>query len=153
MAVFQAVSQNPYLMSQPPPVRDALMRAVTEDVLRAHGADKLVKLLPPPSPPPPPPPPPAPYWEEDAGFLRGQDHPVHPDDPDQQHITGHKMTRAGPAGQALDKQGRDMLERHIRFHVAQDIEKTGRAQQQQAQLFNQLLSQQMPHQAMIGGPQ
>src|SRR6185295_6490635 len=51
IAVYQAVQGNPYLMSQPPQIRDALMRAVTEDVLRAHGADKLVKLLPPPSPP------------------------------------------------------------------------------------------------------
>lgn len=134
--VYQAVINNPYLMHQPPPVRDAIMRAVTEDMLRAHGAEKLVKLLPPPGPTkPPPPPPPAPYWQEDAGFLRGQDHPVHKDDNDLQHISGHQLTLNGPAGTKLDKPGRDMLERHIRFHVAQDIEKAGQAQQQmEAQL-------------------
>ena len=150
MAVFQAVSQNPYLMSQPPPVRDALMRAVTEDVLRAHGADKLVKLLPSPPQGPPPPPPPAPYWEENAGFFRGQDHPVHPSDNDQEHIAGHQRELASPAGQMLDKQGRDMAEKHIRAHIAQDIEKTGQRIQQQEQLFNQLIAQRMPQ---MGAPQ
>ena len=151
MAVFQAVSTNPYLMAQPPQFRDAIMRAVTEDVLRAHGADKLVKLLPPPNPPPPPPPPPAPYWEENAGFFRGQDHPVHPADNDLEHIAGHQREVQGPAGQMLDKQGRDMAEKHIRAHIAQNIEKTGQAQQQQAQLFNQLIASRMPPQ--MGAPQ
>lgn len=135
MQVFQAVSQNPYLMNQPPPVRDALMRAVTEDVLRAMGAGRLVKMLPPPQPQsPPPPPPPAPYWEENAGFFRGQDHPVSPADDDMEHIAGHQQALQGPAGQVLDKQGRDMLERHIRFHVAGSIQKTGQRTQQIAQL-------------------
>lgn len=151
MAVFQAVSTNPYLMAQPPQFRDAIMRAVTEDVLRAHGADKLVKLLPPPNPPPPPPPPPAPYWEENAGFFRGQDHPVHPADNDLEHIAGHQREVQGPAGQMLDKQGRDMAEKHIRAHIAQNIEKTGQAQQQQEQLFNQLIASRMPQQ--LGAPQ
>ena len=131
MQVFGLVTNNPYLMNQPPPVRDALMRQVTEDVLRVHGAEKLVKLLPPPGPvQPPPPPPPAPYWEENASFVRGQDHPVHKDDNDQEHIAGHMSIKNGPAGAVMDKAGKDMLDRHIRFHVAQDIEKTGQKVQQ-----------------------
>lgn len=131
MQVFGLVTNNPYLMNSPPPVRDALMRAVTEDVLRAHNAEKLVKLLPPLQPPgPPPPPPPAPYWEENAGFVRGQDHPVNKDDNDQEHIQGHTMHKASPAYAIMDKVGKDMLDKHIRFHVAQDIEKTGQKIQQ-----------------------
>jgi hypothetical protein len=142
MQVFGAVSQNQYLMSQPPQIRDTLMRAVTEDVLRAHGADKLVRLLPPPPPPPqppPPPPPPAPHWEEDAGFLRGQDHPVNPADDDLQHIQGHQQTLA-TTGNVIDKNGRQMLERHIRFHTANHIQKAGQQKAEMDQHANQLLA-------------
>jgi hypothetical protein len=155
--VYQAVTANPYLMNQPPPVRDAIMRAVTEDVLQALGAFRLIKLLPPPGPmKPPPPPPPAPYWQEDAGFLRGQDHPVHPSDNDQEHIAGHQTTLNGPAGAKMDKAGRDMAERHIRFHIAADIEKTGRKVQE---LHQHLMSGAVqpspmpPQMPMNGGPQ
>ena len=78
--------------------------------------------------------------------MRGQDHPVHPDDPDLEHIAGHTATRNGPAGQALDKNGRDMLDRHIRFHVAANIEKTGRKQMEQQQQLSQFIG------AMSGPP-
>jgi hypothetical protein len=128
MAVYMAVSQNPFLMALPPPNRDALMRAVTEDVLRAHGADRLIKLLPPPAPAQPPPPPAKPYWEEDAGFLTGQDSPTHPDDQDDEHIMNHEAMLNSPAGNVLDKTGRDMAERHVRAHVAQKIRKVGSQQ-------------------------
>jgi hypothetical protein len=132
MAVYQVVTSNPYIMQgSPPPVRDAIMRAVTENVLRAHGAEELVKMLPPPQPPQPPPPPPKPYWEEDAGFLRGQDNPTHANDNDDEHLQGHVTMLNTPAGKALDKQGRDMAERHIRAHHAQKIQKAGRAMQGQ----------------------
>jgi len=151
--VYQAVAGNPYLMNQPPPVRDAIMRQVTEDVLQALGAGKLIKLLPPPgTPKPPPPPPPAPYWQEDAGFLRGQDHQVHKDDNDLEHISGHQRTLQGPAGTKLDKQGRDMLERHIRFHVAADIEKAGMRQQQMEAQLAGVLGPQLGAPPMQGPP-
>ena len=106
-----------------------LMRACTEDVLRALGADKLVRLLPPIQPPPQGPPPPRPYWEEDADMLRGKDSQVNPGDNDDEHLAGHRAMLERPAGQALDKQGRDMHERHIRFHEAQKINKAGQAMQ------------------------
>ncbi|MFZ9202317.1 MAG: hypothetical protein ACO23N_07820, partial [Opitutales bacterium] len=41
MAVFQVVMTNPMLAQNP-----LMVRAVTEDVLRAHGAEKLLRLMP-----------------------------------------------------------------------------------------------------------
>ncbi len=114
------------------------MRKVTEDVLRALGADSLIRLLPPVPQGPPPPPPPRPYWEEDAGFLKGQDAKPHPADDDALHIRGHQDMLNGPPGTVIDKGGRDMAERHIRFHVAQQIQKAGQAEQQKAALQQQL---------------
>jgi len=67
---------------------------------------------------------------------------VHPNDDDMEHISGHQRSLQGPAGQKLDKHGRDMMERHIRFHIASSIEKTGRAQQEQANMFMQAMQ---PH--------
>lgn len=126
MQVYTTVTQNPFLMQGPS--KDALMRTVTEDVLRSLGAEKLVRLLPPappPGPPPPPPPPqPAPYWEEDAGFLQSKPHPTTPGDDDNQHIMGHMQFAASPAGASMTKEQKAGHEQHVRDHHAQLIRKT-----------------------------
>lgn len=114
--LFQLVSTNPYLMQSPN--APMLMKMATEDLFRAHGAEKYVPLIPDP-PPPPPPPPPKPHWEEEAGWLKQQDSPVHPDDNDEQHIAAHTFFAQSPAGAALDPTGGEMKDRHIRAHVAQ----------------------------------
>lgn len=119
--LYQLVLNNPFLMQSPQ--APVLMRAVTEDLLRAHGAEKLIPLMPQIPPPPPPPAPKAPF-EEAAGWLRGQDNPPHPDDNDAEHLADHAHFLGSAEGAALDKPGRDMAERHVRHHVAQKIEKT-----------------------------
>jgi hypothetical protein len=133
MAIFMAVSQNPYIQTVPEPYKSIIMREITVDVLRAHGADRLVKLLPPPPQAPQGPPPAKPYWEEDAGFMTDQDSPTHPDDQDDEHIANHEAMLQSPAGNVIAKTGRDMAERHVRAHVAQKIRKAGQAQQQAQQ--------------------
>ncbi len=125
--LFQLVTSNPFLMQSPN--APLLMRAVTEDLLRAHGAEKLIPLM--PQPPGPPPPPEAhPPFEEEAGWLRDQDAPPHPDDNDDEHIQNHTMFAQSPTGGALSKTGREMMERHIRHHIAQGYEKRARGPMQ-----------------------
>jgi Zn-finger nucleic acid-binding protein len=108
--------QNP-LINQFQPA----MQALTEDVLRAMDANKIIPMIQPP--PPQPPPPPKPHSEEDANFLRGQDQPVNAGDDDPTHIAGHMAFKGSPAGQLMDKGGHDMLDRHIRMHAAQNLDK------------------------------
>lgn len=120
MQLYSLIQQSPYIQQSANAPQINMMATV--DLLRAHGAERYIPLVPSP-PPPPPPPPPLPHWDEESGFLRGQDHPVHPDDNDMEHIQGHKFFGASPAGGALDKNGRDMLDRHVRAHVAQAWQK------------------------------
>ena len=75
-------------------------------------------------PPPQPPPPPLPHSTEDANFLRNQDQPVNPADDDNTHIQGHMAFKVSPAGQLMDKGGHDLIDRHIRMHAAQRLDKT-----------------------------
>jgi|GEM_PF-4269648 len=123
MQVFGVVMNNPMLMQNP-----MVLRAATEEVLRAHDAEHLVGMMGPP-PGPPQPPPPAPHWEEEAGWLREQDHPVHPADDDDQHTQMHMAFLQSPSAQMMSKTGRDMAERHLRFHQAQALEKRAQALQ------------------------
>jgi len=125
-AVYTLVTQSPYInQGLPPPQREQAMALATEDMLRSLGAERYVKLVQPPPPPPPGPPPPRPYWAEDADFLRGKDSQPNPSDDDEQHIIGHSSVLGSPAGAAMDKKGRDMVEHHIRLHHAQLIDKKG----------------------------
>lgn len=125
MAVYMVVTNNPYIMNSP--ARDVIMRAVTEEVLRAHGAERLLKLMPPP-PGPPQPPPLQPAYEENANFLRGKGRPPHPNDDDHRHIAEHTHFLANsPSGAAMSKEQKDMTEQHIRAHHAQAIEKEAKA--------------------------
>lgn len=117
-SLYAMGAQNPIIAQSRP-----AMQSLTEDLLRAQDAQKIIPMIQPP--PPEPPPPPVPHWQEDAGFLRGQDHAVHPMDNDQAHIDGHQAFSSSPAGVLLDKNGRDMLERHIRMHAANRLEKAG----------------------------
>src|SRR6185369_8612060 len=118
--LYGLVVNNPFLMQSPN--GPALMKMATEDLFRAHGAEKYVPLIPSP-PPPPPTSPPKPPFEEEAGWLRTQDSPVHPDDNDLEHINSHKYFGESAAGAVLDATGKQMLERHIRAHTAQWWEK------------------------------
>lgn len=118
--LFSLIAGNPYLMQSPN--AGMLMKMATTDLFIAHGADKYIPLIPDP-PPPPAPPPPKPPFEEEAGWLKGQDSPVHPDDDDAEHIKSHGFFGSSTAGQQLDKTGVDMKDRHIRAHVAQAWQK------------------------------
>jgi hypothetical protein len=116
-SLLTMAAQNP-LISQVP----AAMLALTEDVLRALDANKIIPMIQPP--PPAAPPPSMPHSKEDANFLRGQDQPVNPADDDATHMAGHQAFMSSPTGALLDKGGRDMIERHIRGHAAQRLDKT-----------------------------
>lgn len=129
MQKFAIVAQNPMLMQNP-----AIMRAVTEDVLRAHDAERLIAFLPPPQGPPEPPQP-KPHWGEEAGWLRDEDSPVHPADDDDQHSRMHMAFLQSPSAQMMSKTGRDMAERHLRFHQAQALEKRAQTMGPQPQLL------------------
>jgi transposase-like protein len=135
--LFAYVMSNPFI--QQGPAAPAIMRQLTEEGFRIHpDGEKLISLLPPAQPPgPPPPPPQKPYWAEDAGFMRGQDSPVHPDDNDDEHVAMHMEYLRGGEAQVMDKTGRNMAEKHIRGHLAAKQEKKG------AQ-FEQLKQQQQP---------
>jgi len=87
------------------------------------------------------PPPPKPQYEENAGFLNGQEAAVNPEDDDDAHIADMGdfllnyqdiMNQSPEATQAL--------ERHARAHTAQKVIKEGRANEQQQQA-----------QALLGG--
>ena len=133
MALVQYVMNNPML--QDPSVGAPIVRALTEQGFRLFpDGDKLLALLPPPKPPgPPPPPPPKPQYEENADFLRGKDNPVHPDDDDDAHADDLMLFLQSPPAQAMDKVGRDMAERHLRFHKAAAISKKGKQYDEQRQ--------------------
>ncbi|MCM3881144.1 MAG: hypothetical protein ND807_13630, partial [Vicinamibacterales bacterium] len=159
MAVYTTVIQNPFLMQSPN--KDQIVRSVTEDVLRALGAEKVIRLLPPANQPAAPPPQPAPFWEEDAAFLQSKPHPVMPGDDDMQHAQGHTQFAQSPAGMAMTKEQKAGHEQHVRDHHAAFIRKSAlRATppEQLPQLQQQLAAQQAgpqgpqprPHQ---GAPQ
>lgn len=123
--LYAFCSSNPLIAQN-----QAAMTKVTETVLRALSASELIPLI---QPPPPPAPPPARrHWEEDADFIRDKDSPVNPDDDDDEHIAGHEAFEATPAAQRLTKVGRDMIERHVRAHYAQRLEKVSQQLQQGA---------------------
>jgi hypothetical protein len=116
---FGVVMNNPMLQQNPMAMYEA-----TAEVLRAMDAEQILAALPRPEPPQPPPPPQAkPHWAEEAGWLREQDTPVHPDDNDDEHMQMHQAFLQSPAAQMMSKTGRDMAERHLRFHAAQALEK------------------------------
>jgi hypothetical protein len=147
-AVFTVVTTNPYLMQSPN--RDTIMRAVTEDMLRAHGAEKLLKMMPPPQGPPPPPQPKQ-AWEEDADALQSKPHPVLPGDDDQGHLFGpggHIAFQGSPAHKSMSKEQKAGHEQHVRDHHAAMIVKT--AQRSGMSRPPQGAPPQMPP---MGGPQ
>lgn len=123
--LFGAVINNPYIMQSP--AAPAVLHAVTSDQWRALGAERLLPLLPPP-PGPPEPPKPKPQYEENAGFLNGQDSPVHPDDNDMEHVAGLQQFMGSMEATVLDPKGKEMAQKHLRAHVAQMIMKQGAQQ-------------------------
>jgi len=119
------VVMNTPMLAQNP----AIVRAVVEEVLKAHGKEELIAMLGPP-PGPPEPPTAKPHWEEEAAWLEDRDSPVHPDDDDTEHTQMHLAFLSSPRAQMMSKVGRDMAERHVRFHEAQALRKTATQMQQ-----------------------
>lgn len=146
--VAQPSPMQQYLLQNPN--APMLLRQISEDVFRAMGADKLIKLFPPP-PQPPPPPKAAPYWEEDAGTLEGKSSPVHPMDNDDEHIVGHMQFLQTPAGSALTKEQKEAKEQHIRGHHAQKIRKAAQPPPQMGPPMGYMGPQAMS--PMAGAPQ
>jgi hypothetical protein len=129
-ALFEYCLNNPILKMNPQ-VGIAVMTKLTEEGFRIFpDGQTLIPLLNPPQPPPPPPPQPMPQWAENAGFLRGQDHPVLPTDDHDQHIQELAIFMQSRDAQVMDKPGRDMAQKHMRDHVAARLEQQGQQQQQ-----------------------
>lgn len=126
-ALWTMAQQNPLIMQSQP-----AMQALTEDVLRAMDANKIIPMIQPP--PPQPPPPPLPHSTEDANFLRDQDQQVNAQDDDQTHIDGHMAFKASPAGRFLSPNASEMMDKHIRHHVAQRLDKTHADLQNEVQM-------------------
>jgi len=113
------------IIAQDPAVGGPVLKKICEMVFRVFpDGEQLIPLL---SPPPPPPPPPRSQLEENVGFLRGQDAPVHPADDDDQHLAELQMFAQGPEGQALDTKGKLMVDNHARQHIASRLQKRGQA--------------------------
>jgi hypothetical protein len=111
-------------IAQNPAVGGPIMMKLAEMVFNVYpDGGALIPLL---QPPPPPPPQPMSQLEENVGFLRGQDHPVHPADNDEEHLAHIRAFQQSPDAQSLDTKGKVMLENHHRMHVAQALEKRGR---------------------------
>lgn len=120
--LFGYCLNNPILKMNPQ-VGIAIMTKLTEEGFRIFpDGEALIPLLQPPPQQPPPPPQPMPQWAENAGFLRGQYHPVLPTDDHDQHIQELALFMQGADGQVMDKPGRDMAEKHMRDHVAARLE-------------------------------
>jgi hypothetical protein len=133
MSLFQYAMQNP-MISQNPQVGGPILTKLTEDGFRIFpDGEKLIPLL---QPTPQEPPAPKPQWAENAGFVKGQDSPVHPDDDDDQHMQETMMFMQSPDAQMMDQQGRQMAERHLRGHASQRMMKKG---QQIEQLRQQVI--------------
>jgi hypothetical protein len=132
-------SQNPIIASNP-----AAMQMLTEDMLRAMDANKVIPLI---QPQPPQPPEPRPHWQEDADYLRGKDSPVNPADDDTAHIKGHIEFKNTEAGKAMDPTQAKMHDAHIRSHMAQRLDKAG------ADLQNMMAMGGAPMPPGDGGPE
>lgn len=116
--LFGMVMQNPLTGQNP-----AMIHAATVRVLEAYEEPELIRLLGPP-PGPPQPPQPKQQWEENAGFLRGQDSPVLPQDDDHAHFQEMSDFRHRPEGyESLSPDGKKLFDQHARTHLAQMLEK------------------------------
>lgn len=116
-SAYSMGSQDPVIANTPP-----AMQLLRENLLRALDLNQIIPLI---QPPPQQQPPPRPHWQEDADMLRGKDSPVHPMDDDAAHIKGHTAFMGTPPGQALDPTQKQMLDAHVRGHMAQQLDKTG----------------------------
>lgn len=127
-----------FVMSMPnimqnPAVGGPVLTKLCKMVLSVFpDGDQLIPLL---EPPPPPPPQPKEQLEENAGFMRGQDSPVHPADDDDQHLSEIEMFMTGPDAGALDTKGKLMVQNHARGHVASRMQKRGQQLGQQGNAF------------------
>ena len=153
MKLFGYCMNNPFIQ-QNPQAAPAIMRALTEEGFRIFpDGERLIPLLPPVQQEPEGPPPPKPQYAENAGFLRGEDSPVHPDDNDDEHMQDLMMFLQSPAAQVMDKTGRDMAERHLRAHQAAKIEKGGQQlDEQRAAATGALPGPQAPGLGPMEGP-
>lgn len=137
---FGAVMSNPMTAQNPMAVYEA-----TKEQLQAIGADRILAYVQPPQPPPPPQA--KPHHEEAAGWLRGEQPNVHPDDNDDEHTNEHLAFLSSPDAQMLAKEGRDAAEQHVRNHRAQALQKRAAAMQ-----ANQQQGPMMPGPQMGGMP-
>lgn len=130
--LFGYCMQNP-MISQDPNIGRPILSKLTEMGFRLFpDGEQLLPLLQPPQPPPPQP---MPQWAENAGFLRGQNHPVLPTDNHDEHLQELGMFMASPDSQLLSPDGKKMAEQHMRDHRAAKIEEQGAQLEQQRQQF------------------
>lgn len=122
--LYGLVTQNPLTAQNP-----VVVKAVTEDLLRAMQGEKYVALLEQAQPPPPQPK--QPYAEE-ADWLKGGDPPVLPADDDHAHLNSHHKFYAQAQG-SMSPDQKKKAEAHIRFHMGQLHEKHGQAMSGQPQ--------------------
>jgi len=122
MQLFEYCMKNP-MINKNPQVGMPIITKLTEQGFRLFpDGEQLIPLLQPQAPPPPQP---MPQWAENAGFLRGQDHPVLPTDDHDQHMQELMMFMQSPDAQLMDKPGRAMAEKHLRDHAAARLEQKG----------------------------
>lgn len=111
----------------------AIRYAAIQAFLLASDHHEMMELMG-PAPGPPQPPPPKEQWNENAGFLRGEDQPTNPADDDAQHLIIQDLFRRDPLGYAkLDPTAAKMFDQHERNHLAQKLEKARAADAQRRQ--------------------
>lgn len=130
MALVGYVTQNPLIMQNPQVGMPVLSKLLEAGLRIFPDGEQLIPLLQPPQQEPPPPEP-KPQWAENAGFLKGEDAPVLPDDDHDQHISELQMFMQSPDASVMDKVGRDMSEKHLRGHYSARLMKNGAQLEQQ----------------------
>lgn len=99
-------------------------------LFRALDLPEFVKALGPTPPPPQPPAPPTPMdqIDENAGFFNGKDHPVLPDDDDEDHLVKMDDLKKSDHYTQMPATGKQLFDRHEAAHTAQHYQKLAKGQ-------------------------
>lgn len=119
MNIIDRLMNSPY--AKDPNVGPVLFYAAFSKLFRALELPDMEKAMGTPPQPPAPPPPPQPMAQEDENkmFFNDQDHPVLPDDQDEDHLMKLDDLEQSPYYAQLSSTGKQIFARHKRAHVGQ----------------------------------
>ena len=124
MAIIDRIIQTPQLAQDP--VRGPMLIYVAfKNFFRAIDMPEFEQALgePPPKPEPEPEPTPMDQVDENQMFFNGQDHPVLPDDDDEDHLLKMDGLETSPYYAEMPATGKQLFDRHKAAHTAQSYKK------------------------------